>query len=271
MNIINADTKLEPIEKLLVHPRNPRRGDIGAIYESIRENGFYGAVVAQKSTGYILAGNHRYQAAQQAGAQKIPVIWVDVDDERAIKILLADNRTNDLATYDDNVLTELLQELAGGPGLDGTGFDNDALDELLNELSTSLNDSASAAEQKYTPKVGALIYEPTGPCPSLSECYDRTRTEQLISDIDATEDIPEDVRAFLRSAAERHTAFRFDRIAEYYAHAPAHVQRLMEDSFLVIVDIDRAIELGYAKLTSDLLDLVSISRSYESEDMDDEA
>ena len=41
------------------HPRNPRRGDVDAIEESIAENGFYGCVVAQRSTGYILAGNHR--------------------------------------------------------------------------------------------------------------------------------------------------------------------------------------------------------------------
>jgi SAM-dependent methyltransferase len=54
-----------PVDSLETHPRNVNQGDIGAIYESIGANGFYGAIVAQKSTGRILAGNHRYQAAVQ--------------------------------------------------------------------------------------------------------------------------------------------------------------------------------------------------------------
>lgn len=57
--------------ELKPHPRNPRQGDVGAIYQSIEANGFYGAIVAQRSTGYILAGNHRYKAAAEAGAKII--------------------------------------------------------------------------------------------------------------------------------------------------------------------------------------------------------
>lgn len=107
---------------------------MGAIYQSIEANGFYGAIVAQRSTGYILAGNHRYKAAVEAGAKSVPVIWVDVDDETAVRVLLADNRTNDVASYDNAVLAEILTELANGPGLEGTGYDGDDLDQLLNDL-----------------------------------------------------------------------------------------------------------------------------------------
>lgn len=120
--------------ELKPHPRNPRQGDVGAIYQSIEANGFYGAIVAQRSTGYILAGNHRYKAAAEAGAKTVPVIWVDVDDETAVRVLLADNRTNDLASYDNAVLADILAELASGPGLEGTGYDGDDLDQLLTDL-----------------------------------------------------------------------------------------------------------------------------------------
>lgn len=135
MEILNTDTALVPIENITPHPANPRQGDVGAIHESIRHNGFWGSVVVQRSTGYILAGNHRWQAAKAAGAQQIPVTYVDVPDDHAARILLADNRTNDLATYNDQALADLLTSLADTTGtLDGTGYDGDDLDDLLRDL-----------------------------------------------------------------------------------------------------------------------------------------
>lgn len=135
MRILNGNSELAPIDAVRPHPRNPRQGDTGAIHESITTNGFYGAVIAQKSTGFILAGNHRHQAAVQAGAVEIPVTWVDVDDDHALRILLADNRTNDLASYDDAALAEILKDIHEAHGtLAGTGYDGDALDDLLADL-----------------------------------------------------------------------------------------------------------------------------------------
>lgn len=135
MQIINTASELAPLDAVRPHPRNPRRGDIGSIHESIQANGFYGAVIAQKSTGFILAGNHRWQAARQAGAAEIPITWVDVDDDHALRILLADNRTNDLASYDDEALAEILKDLHAATGtLAGTGYDGDDLDQLLTDL-----------------------------------------------------------------------------------------------------------------------------------------
>ena len=135
MKVINEATTIEPIGKVAPHPRNPRQGDVGAIHQSIEANGFYGHVVAQRSTGYILAGNHRWLAARQAGAKRIPVTWVDVDDDHALRILLADNRTNDLASYDDASLAELLVDIQKATGdLTGTGYDGDDLDALLADL-----------------------------------------------------------------------------------------------------------------------------------------
>lgn len=136
MQIINHAQELVAVADLRPHPRNPNTGNVEAIQASIEENGFYGAVIAQRSTGHILVGHHRYQAAVQSGAQQVPVIWVDVDDTRALKILLADNRTAELATRDEEALAQLLQELAADDpaGLIGTGYDADDLDTLLADL-----------------------------------------------------------------------------------------------------------------------------------------
>ena len=133
------------VRKLDVHPDNPRQGDIGAIVVSIEENGWYGTLVAQRSTNRVLAGNHRLQAAIAADIKEVPVYWVDVDDAQAKKILLADNRTSDLASYDDFQLLEILQNLdAEDHGLIGTGFDNEDLDNLLKDLD---NDGPSQFQQ----------------------------------------------------------------------------------------------------------------------------
>jgi len=147
LEIINQATETVPVGKLTRHPKNPRQGDVGAIHQSIAANGFYGAIVAQKSTGHVLAGNHRLEAAKQSGADAVPVIWVDVDDATALRILLADNRTNDLASYDDRALAELLQGILAVTGtLEGTGFDGDALDELLYSLGLDAPDFAPSDE-----------------------------------------------------------------------------------------------------------------------------
>jgi len=135
VKILNHSTELVPLNRLKPHPKNPRQGDVGAIHVSIEANGFYGSVIAQKSTGHILAGNHRFLAAQHANAEEIPVTWVDVSDAEAERILLADNRTNDLATYDDQALAEMLEGLLRDTGsLAGTGYDGDDLDELLADI-----------------------------------------------------------------------------------------------------------------------------------------
>jgi hypothetical protein len=131
--VIPQEYELVPAGRLSLHPDNPRKGDLDALGESISANGFYGAVIVQRSTGRIIAGNHRYQALIAAASpdELVPVIWADVDDDRARRILAADNRTGDLATYDQDALLALLEEMAGGAaGLVGTGFDLDDLEDL---------------------------------------------------------------------------------------------------------------------------------------------
>jgi ParB-like chromosome segregation protein Spo0J len=146
MATINETYEEVSLGALKSHPKNPRQGDVGAIYESIDANGFYGAVVAQKSTGHILAGNHRWMAAKEAGMVTVPVIWVDVDDDRALRILLADNKTNDDASYDESALAAILADLANTSDLLGTGYDGDDLDELIGSLGGKPSKEAPEAQ-----------------------------------------------------------------------------------------------------------------------------
>ena len=164
------------VSRLKEHPRNPRRGEVDAIQESIQANGFYGTIVAQESTGYILAGNHRWKAAVNEGLLTVPVMWVSVDDEAALRILLADNRTADLADYDNASLVELLAEIANSTGtLLGTGYDQDALDELIAEVSGIKPDKADSP----TDIGGEQTYAVTVPC--RDEAHQMEVYDQLLA------------------------------------------------------------------------------------------
>lgn len=123
--------ELVPVASLRWHPANPRKGDLPAIGASIRANGFYGAVVAQRGTRYVLAGNHRWEAAKRERMELVPVIWLDVDEAAARRILAADNRTNDLAGYDETALAELLRQIQADGELAGSGYDEAAYREAM--------------------------------------------------------------------------------------------------------------------------------------------
>jgi DNA modification methylase len=128
-------TLAKPIGDFRTHERNVRQGDIGAICTSLEAHGQYRPIVVHKETNQILAGNHTFLSAQALGWDKIAVTFVDCDEEQAMRILLADNRSNDLATYDDSALMLMLQELATTDiGLIGTLYDGDDLDALINDL-----------------------------------------------------------------------------------------------------------------------------------------
>ncbi|HXJ40556.1 MAG TPA: ParB/RepB/Spo0J family partition protein, partial [Bryobacteraceae bacterium] len=132
MKIHNQELENIPIESVQPHPENPRRGDVVAIAESIVQNGFYSAIVVQKSTRHILVGNHRWLAAKGVGASIIPAIIIDVTDEDAMRIMLADNRTAELGGYDEVALRNAIESMANTAlGLSGTGYRPEEIDAIL--------------------------------------------------------------------------------------------------------------------------------------------
>jgi hypothetical protein len=122
------------VDDLEPHPNNPRRGDVNVIAESLTANGQFRPLVIS-SDNIVLAGNHTLQAAQSLGWGQIDVVRLEVDgdSEEATKVMLADNRSSDLGTYDDGDLVAVLTEL---DDLLGTGYVADDLDDLkhLTEL-----------------------------------------------------------------------------------------------------------------------------------------
>ena len=147
---------------LSLHPENPRQGDVGAIVTSIEKNGWFGTLVAQRKTRQVLAGNHRLQAAIALEMDSVPVYWVDVDESEAKRILLADNRTSDLATWDDTILVTLLEALATNDELLGSGYDGDDLDALLYEAQLNETGLGNLLNDNPTPEERATAVEAAG-------------------------------------------------------------------------------------------------------------
>ncbi len=120
-----------PIADLRPYPGNPRRGDLEVIKESLEVNGQFRPILVNRRNNEVLAGNHTLRAAKELGWSEIAVTYVDADEAQAKRIVLADNRSNDLAGYDEEALAELLEEL---DDLEGTGFQQEDLDALLDDL-----------------------------------------------------------------------------------------------------------------------------------------
>lgn len=134
MQNINLEPVTVEINSLKPHPQNPNKGQVEAIAGSIGANGWYGRVIVQHSTGFILAGEHRWRAAMQQGATRIDIQPVDCDEHTALRILAVDNRTSELAQRDPEALAALLGELSHEGHLEGSGYAQRDLEGLLAEL-----------------------------------------------------------------------------------------------------------------------------------------
>jgi len=133
-----------PLDKLTEWPtdENPRRGDTDLIGASIDRLGFYGAVLVQKSSGRIIAGNHRSRAAREHGADSVPALILDVTDDEARRIMLMDNASQNRASMDEAVLLETLRTFIDGDEADlaGTGYTDDELEVLTRTVEAAQTD-----------------------------------------------------------------------------------------------------------------------------------
>jgi hypothetical protein len=131
-----------PLKGLNFYYKNPRRGNVEKVAESLKANGQFKQIVVNRGTktgrpNEILAGNHTVKAMKSLGWTKVNVNWVDVDEEHARRIVLADNGSTDDATYDAEILAELLQQQKEGVGhLVGTTYNEDVVNKLLVEMNT---------------------------------------------------------------------------------------------------------------------------------------
>ena len=280
----------EDLDEIAFAPRNAKNHDVGLLTQSYDRFGFVEPPTRNETTGRLVAGHGRIEglrAQKRAGDKRpkhvrpgpagrwlVPIVCGNAfaTDQEAEAYLLASNRTTQIGGYDDAGLVDMLKDHAElNDGLLGTGYDLEDLDFLRNRLDEDLGGAGSeeaGLSENYSRKIKAPIYTPKGDRPPVRDLFDRTKTEELHAEIDA-QDLPAEVAGFPKEAAERHTVFRFDRIAEYYCHATPEVQDLMERSALVIIDFDKAIECGFVSLVTGMMEQAEIAkREKEAAELD---
>lgn len=133
-----------PVGDLRAYPNNPRRGNIEVIKESLSTLGQYRPIIVRKSDMMIGGGNHTWKATIELGWPTIDVVFAEdllgheVSDDELAKIVLIDNRSNDLATYDTEVLARVLESVSSPTG---TGYDEDTMKSIIDAVANSDSDA----------------------------------------------------------------------------------------------------------------------------------
>lgn len=244
MELKSLKVELEPTESLIPYANNANihtDEQVEQIANSIKEFGFNDPIAVwtnENGESEIIEGHGRVLAAKKLGMDILPVIHLDgLSDEARRAYTHVHNQLTRNSEFDWDMLDEELANL--NFDWDMFGFDHEDPTELLED------------DDLYTDKVEGVIYEPSDIPVHLSNLADYAKYDELIKDINES-DVPEDIKEFLTHAAERHIVFNYQKIADYYSQADDEVKKLMEDSALVIIDYDRAIELGYVKLRNSL-------------------
>ena len=220
---------LKPYEKnAKTHPKK----QIDLLAKNIERFGFTTPVLVDKHNS-VIAGHGRLLALKQLGKTDVPCVRMDRLTEKEVKALrLADNKISEMGEWDMDLVVEELKDLDNDV-IDLTGFD-DALD--LDEDDT------------YTSKIETPVYEANNEKPKIHTLVDKSKEKKLLENIEKA-NVSEEEKNFLRLAASRHNIFDYSKIADFYAHSSKEMQELMEQSALVIIDFQQAIENGFVELS----------------------
>ncbi len=124
-----------PLASLHPHPRNPRTITPARLAQLCRtldaeRDMLRARPIVALPDGTVIAGNQRLAAALELGWETIPTVFADLDDERAVRWMLLDNRG--FGADDAGMVAELLAEIEGaGADLLLTGYETGETDRLL--------------------------------------------------------------------------------------------------------------------------------------------
>ena len=114
--------------------KNPRINEeaVEKVAASIKRFGFGAPVVARKECGTLIAGHTRLKAARLLGLERIPCRYLDISKKESEALALADNKLNEIAIWDEHMLTNLLADLSKEEAI-SLGFNEEELEDLLGE------------------------------------------------------------------------------------------------------------------------------------------
>lgn len=159
------------IDTIRPYWRNPRKNDnaVEPVKESIRNYGYNQPIVVDDDN-VIIVGHTRYKALRELGYKNIAIVKLELDDEKAKQYRIADNKTNEKAEWDEDLLLYELREVEGLEDMK-IFFDDGELDSIINiremdmnELSfeNPLEDEEEEREKKVEAKVRTEIKDELG-------------------------------------------------------------------------------------------------------------
>ena len=128
------EVEMKAIEDLKPYPYNPRIHPDSLIDKLVRSIEAYGWTnpILLDQAGYVIAGNARLKAAIRLGLESVPVITLPLGGDMAAAYAIADNRLQELTSWDLPRLKDLLGDLdTGGFDMDLTGFDPGDIEDLM--------------------------------------------------------------------------------------------------------------------------------------------
>tara|TARA_R100000789_G_scaffold17785_1_gene20788 strand:- start:334 stop:1476 length:1143 start_codon:yes stop_codon:yes gene_type:complete len=147
--------ELAAIDTIKPYPNNPRKLSetaIEKVAQSIQEFGFRQPIVIDKDR-IIVVGHTRYRASKKLGYKKVPItIAENLTKEQINAYRIADNRTNEEAKWDEELLKMELKELDYKDfDLKMTGFDDKQINDLLFEEKQGLTDDDDVPDTPEEP------------------------------------------------------------------------------------------------------------------------
>lgn len=154
----------KPLQEIHPYEKNPRKNDdaVQFVKNSIEKFGFKNPIIID-GDGAIVAGHTRYKAAQELGLTEVPTITADDLTPEQIKAFrIADNKTAERASWDNDILREELSDLLDDFDMTDFGFGDFELsiltedfepepydDELINQYSEN--------DEKFVQKKRVII------------------------------------------------------------------------------------------------------------------
>jgi hypothetical protein len=170
-----------PVDRVRPYDGNPRTITLAAIDKvaaSLTAFGWRQPLVVDVD-GVLIVGHTRLAAACQLGWEQVPVhVAEGLTAEQVRAYRLADNRTHDEATWDEEALAAELAQVKEADLIALTGFDTAELDRYLAELggSPAAPGDVGATENgfEYQEKYGVIV-----------ECRDEAHQKRVFDDLSA--------------------------------------------------------------------------------------
>jgi len=259
-----------PMSELINAEYNPRKDlqesspEYQKIKKSIDEFGYVEPIIVNENcenNKYRIVGGHqRVKVLNDLGYTDIDCVIVGLDETKEKALNVALNKIS--GEWDNQKLYEVLKDFGEDDFL-LTGFDNHEFKDLEKEFKNfeNSNDSSESSNEndnneRYTNKIDIPDYIPKlEEAPPINDLVSTDRANELINKVDKSSNIDQNLKDFLKLAANRFVVFNYENIAEFYCHQNKEVQNLMEDLALIIIDYEKAIANGLVDFSKKINEL----------------